>query len=180
MSKKKKEDLKKKIEELEKKNKELSKKSSERDEYHDKYLRTLAEYDNAKKRMERDIRDFVTFANKKIIIELLPIVDSFDRAREAAKQHKNGAVFSEGLELILKQLHKSLEDNGVEKIKTIGEIFDPHIHEAIQAVQTDKYQEDIVAEEISTGYLLNGKLIRAAKVKISQGIIKEDKKDGTK
>ncbi len=167
MARKKQEELKKKIEQLEKQVKELSKKASERDEYYDKYLRTLAEYDNAKKRMERDVNDFVRFANEKFVVELLLVVDSFDRAREAAKKHEHGAVFSEGLEMILKQLHKCLEDNGVEKIKTVGEKFDPHIHEAVTMIQTDKHPEDTVAEEISPGYVLNGKLLRAAKVKIS-------------
>jgi len=177
---KKKEDLKRKIEELEKQVKELSNKASERDEYHDKYLRTLAEYDNAKKRMERDVSDFARFANEKFIVELLPVVDSFDRAREAARKHEHGAVFSEGLDMILKQLHKCLEDNGVEKIKTVGEKFDPHVHEAVIMVHTDEHAEDTVAEEVSPGYILNGKLLRAAKVKISNGPKKkeEDKIDG--
>ncbi len=173
MSKKKKEKLKKKIEELEKQIKELSKKASERDEFHDKYLRILAEYDNAKKRMERDINDFVVFANRKIVVDILPIVDSFDRARDVAKEHKHGAVFSEGLEMILRQLHKCLENNGVQRINTVGEKFDPRIHEAVTAVETEKYPEDVIAEEVSSGYTLNGKLIRAAKVKISKPTIKK-------
>ena len=180
MSINKKESFKKKVEQLENEVKELSKKASERDEYHDKYLRTLAEYDNAKKRMERDINDFVRFANEKFVVELLPVVDSFDRAREAAKKHENGAVFSEGLGMILKQLHKCLEDNGVEKIKTVGEKFDPHIHEALTMIQTDKHPEDTVAEEVSPGYVLNGKLLRAAKVKVSHGPKKNEEEEEEK
>lgn len=148
----------------------------EKEQLQDKYLRLAAEFENFKKRMYKEQEQFLQFSNERILMQLLPIIDNFDRAREIAKGHKPGEVFSEGVEMILNQLHKLLKDNGVEKVKTIGERFDPHIHEAIATIETDKYEEDIIAEEISSGYLINGKLLRAAKVRISKNIKNEEGK----
>jgi len=145
-------------------------------DYKDKWLRALAEYENLKKRAAREKLDIIKFSNEQILLELLPIIDDFDRAHEAARQHKDGEVFSKGVEMILSQLHKLLERNGVEKIKTVGEKFDPNIHEAIGTVVADEYPEETVAEEVSPGYMLNGKLLRAAKVKIVQEPKKENEK----
>ena len=153
------------------------KKNQEAQEYKDKWMRALAEYENLKKRFEKEKLEFLQFSNEQILLQLLPIIDDFDRAHEAARQHKHGEVFSKGVEMILNQLHKLLRDNGVEKIKTTGEKFDPHKHEGLVAVETDAYPEDTVAEEISPGYTISGRLLRAAKVRISKGTKKEIKGD---
>ena len=137
-------------------------------DYKDKWLRAMAEYENLKKRFEKEKIEFLQFANSGMVIELLPIIDNFDRAHEASLQHKEGEVFSKGVEMILSQLHALLKNNGVEKIKTVGEVFNPHMHEAILTEETDKYPEDTIVEEISPGYALNGRLMRAAKVKIAK------------
>ncbi len=140
----------------------------EKEEIQDKYLRLAAEFENFKKRIYKEQEQFLQFSNERILTQLLPIIDDFDRARDAAMEHKHGEVFSKGVEMILNQLHKLLKDNGVEKIKTIGEKFNPHIHEAVATIETEKYEDDIVAEEVSPGYMLNGRLLRAAKVRISK------------
>ena len=173
------EDTRKKIEELEARIQELDKKAAERDEFHDKYVRILAEYDNAKKRMEKENIEIIKFSHAQILSQLLPIIDDFDRAHEAAKQHKQGEVFSKGVEMILSQLHKLLENDGIEKVKTVGEKFDPHVHESISMVETNEYPEDTVVEELSPGYKLHGRLLRAAKVKISS-TSKTQEKEGDK
>jgi molecular chaperone GrpE len=151
----------------------------ETDEYRDKWLRALAEYENLKKRFEKEKLEFLQFSNERLLLKLLPIIDDFDRAHEAALGHKHGEVFSKGVEMILNQLHKLLGDNGVEKVKTTGEKFDPHMHEAIATAETDEYPEDTVTEEISPGYTINGRLLRAAKVRISTAK-KEEKKEEEK
>ena len=147
------------------------------EDYKDKWLRALAEYENLKKRFEREKIEFLRFSNERILTELLPIIDDFDRAHDAAKEHTHGEVFSKGVEMILNQLHKLLNDNGVEKIKSVGEKFDPHMHEAIATVQTGEHPEDTIVEEISPGYMMNGRLLRAARVRISTRL-EEDKKEG--
>ena len=153
------------------------KKNQAAQEYKDKWMRALAEYENLKKRFEKEKLEFLQFSNEQILLQLLPIIDDFDRAHEAARQHKHGEVFSKGVEMILNQLHKLLCDNGVERVKTVGEKFDPHKHEGLMAVETDAYPEDTVAEEISPGYTINGRLLRAAKVRISRGTKKETEGD---
>jgi len=148
----------------------------EKGKLQDKYLRLMAEFENFKKRMYKEQEQFLQFSNEQILLKLLPIIDDFDRAHQAAREHKHGEVFSKGVEMILNQLHKLLKDNGVEKIKTVGEKFNPHLHEAIATVQTEEYPEDTACEEVSPGYILNGRLLRAAKVRIAQGI-KEQKEE---
>lgn len=140
----------------------------ENEELNDKYLRMAAEVENFKKRVQKEQEQFVQFSNKQILLQLLPIIDDFDRAHEAAKEHKQGEVFSKGVEMILSQLHKLLKDNGVEKINAVGEKFNPHMHEALITVESDKFEEDVVAEEIAPGYMLGDRLLRAAKVKIAK------------
>ncbi len=139
----------------------------EKIDYKDKWLRAMAEYDNLKKRFAKERGDFIRFANEQFFLQLIPIIDNFDRAHEAAKNHKENEMVSKGVEMILGELHKLLTDNGVEKIKTAGEKFDPHFHEAVGIVEDSEHPEDVVAEEISPGYTMSGKLLRAAKVKIS-------------
>lgn len=162
---------------MNKKKETLTVAKKEAEEYKDKWLRALAEYENLKKRFEKEKLEFLQFSNKRLLLQLLPIIDDFDRTREAAKEHKHDEVFSKGVEMILNQLHKLLRDDGVEKVKTTGEKFDPHIHEAIGTVETDEYPEDTVVEEISPGYTINGRLLRAAKVRISVGKKNKEDKD---
>ena len=157
-----------KIQELEKQVKELSKKASERDEYHDKYLRTEAEFVNARKRMERDSRDFVKFANENIISELFPILDSFDSAIQQMENKQKESPFLEGLKMLQKKFHKVLEDNGLSVMNTLGEKFDPIKHEAVMKVKTDKFEDGMVCEELRKGYELNGMVLRPAMVKVAE------------
>ena len=152
----------------------------EAEDYKDKWLRALAEYENLKKRFAKEKIEFLKFSNEALLLRLLPIIDDFDRAHQAAGEHKHGEVFSKGVEMILNKLHQLLEQNGVERIKTVGEKFDPHVHEAMTSVKTDAYPEDTVAEEIFPGYTLNGKLVRASKVKIAEHIEKQEEKEGEK
>ncbi len=152
----------------------------EKEELNDKYLRLAAEFENFKKRILKEQEQFLQFSNERILTQLLPIIDDFDRAHEAAKEHKPGEIFSKGVEMILDQLHKMLKDNDVEKIKTTNEKFDPNMHEAIATTETEKHEEDTVTEEISPGYLLNGRLLRAAKVKIAKKPEKQEEGEDTK
>ena len=157
----------------------------EKEQLQDKYVRLAAEFENFKKRMSREKEQFLQFCNEDILQQLLPTIDDFDRAQEAAKAHEGGEAFSKGVEMILKQLHKLLIDNGVEKIKTDSEAFNPNLHEAIGTTETDEQPEDTITEEVSPGYTLNGRLLRAAKVKIARKKTqteekkKEDKEDDT-
>ena len=132
----------------------------------DKYLRLQAEFDNYKKRSYREKLEFVKYANEGLILELLEILDNFERGIKAADQKKDFDLLHQGVDMISRQLHSLLESKGLVKIKTKGEKFDPHQHEAIEVTEADDAQEDVIAEELQSGYLLNGRIVRPAKVKV--------------
>lgn len=144
----------------------LKAKHDERDSYYDKYVRAHAEFENAKKRMEKDKVDFVKYANESFIIDLLPIIDSLDISEKHIKEAKDFKAVQEGVDMIHVQIQKFLKDIGVEKIKTVGEKFDPHFHEAVETVNDKGKEEGLITEELKPGYTFNGRLLRPASVKI--------------
>ncbi len=131
----------------------------ERAEYLAGWQRAKADYINLQREHEQKIADYFKFANEGLILELLPILDSFEAAM------KNGK--DEGIKQLYNQLLSVLKDNGLEEIKAVGEKFNPELHEAVETLKSDK-GEGIVIEEIQKGYRLHGKIIRPSKVKIAK------------
>jgi len=148
---------------------EITKKATERDEYYDKWMKVHADYENTRKRMEKEKIDYIKFANEMIIAKLFPIVDNFDMALAAMETAKDKAAVMCGIELVQKEFHRILEENGVERIKTEGEVFDPNVHEAVLAVETDEHPEGMITEEVRAGYKLKDRLLRPAQVKVAKG-----------
>ena len=138
---------------MEKKIKECKK---QRDEYLAGWQRSRADFLNYKKEEAERLADILKYANEGIILEILSILDSFEKAEKSVVKDK----VSQGFLQIKTQLQDFLKKYGVEEIKSIGENFDPNLHEAIEG------QEGIINEEIQKGYKLNGKVIRPAKIKI--------------
>jgi molecular chaperone GrpE len=139
------------------------------DEYTDQLKRLQAEFENYQKRVAKEQKDFVCFANEKLIAELLTIMDDFEKALEN--------VEDKGIKMIYDKLSKLLADQGVKPIKSKGEKFDTFKHEVLCTEEGD--EEDVVIEEIQKGYEMNGKVIRYAKVKITKAkksVGGEDKK----
>ena len=95
-------------------------------------------------------------------------MDNFDRALASVRHTKESDAVLEGIRMVQKELHSLFKDHGVEAIKSVGEKFDPHLHEAMAVVESDEYSEDTVIEEIQTGYTLKGRLIRPSVVKVSK------------
>lgn len=138
-------------------------------EYQDKILRLQADFENTRKRLEREKQDFVKFANEGIILELLNILDDLERAVNLAEsKHEDLTSFLKGVEMILAHLYEMLKENGVKPIEAKGKIFDPHCHEALMQVEDKDLPENTVAEELQKGYLLNDRVIRTTKVKVSK------------
>jgi molecular chaperone GrpE len=135
----------------------------------DKMLRMQADFENVKKRFERDKFEFIRFSNSQIIGELIPFVDDFQRAFEAADTTKDFEVLHKGVEMILKHLLEFLKQKGVSEIEAIGKPFDPAYHEAVLQIESDEHPENTVIEELQKGYLLNNKVLRTAKVKVTKG-----------
>ncbi len=133
-----------------------------KEEYLDGWQRAKADLINARKDDERRNQEFLKFANAALIFEILPILDSFDLAFTS-----EDSKFSKGIFLIKMQLEDVLKKYGLEAIKSVGEKFNLQFHEIIGEMESEK-EEGIIAEEIQKGYLLNGKILRPARVKVSK------------
>jgi molecular chaperone GrpE len=147
----------------------LDTKTEEADEYLSQMKYLKADFDNYKKRMTREKEEFAKYANEKLVLEILDVLDNLERALEAAKSgNGSNENLLEGVEITYKQLLSTLEKEGVKCIKAEGEIFDPYLHECVMTENTDKYYEDAVIQEIQKGYKMDSKVIRHSKVKIAK------------
>ena len=136
-------------------------------EKHDRLLRALAEVDNVKRRTQRERDDYVRYANESLLRDLLPILDNFDRALEAARATREATKVVEGIALIQRELLKVLERIGVTRYSALGERFDPNRHEATGRVVSVNQAPDTVVAELAPGYSLNGRLLRPAQVVVA-------------
>jgi molecular chaperone GrpE len=130
----------------------------------DRYLRTLAEMDNMRRRHERDRQDLLKFASEKLLQDLLPVLDSFEKATAAGGAEAGNAVV-EGIRMVHKQLTHVLETNGLKAVEATGKSFDPNLHQAIQRIEGD-VEAETVKDEYQRGYTLNGRLIRPSMVSV--------------
>lgn len=144
----------------------LKAKRDERDSYYDKYVRAHAEFENAKKRIEKEKGDFLKYANESFIIDLLPIIDSLEISEKHIKEAKDFKAVQEGVDMIHLQIQKFLKDIGVDRVGSVGEKFNPNLHEAIETVDAKDKEEGLIVEELKPGYTFNGKLLRPASVRI--------------
>ena len=135
----------------------------------DKMLRLAAEFDNYKKRNAKEYENIRKYAAENIIKELIPIVDNFERAIESATESKDFNSFIEGVKLILNQMLNLLDKEGVTRIKAVGEVFDPNVHEAVMHIASDEYPENVVTQELQKGYILRDRVVRPAMVSVSKG-----------
>ena len=137
-------------------------------EANDQYLRAVAEFENTRKRLQREKDEFVKYAAEGLIRELLPVLDSLSLALVAVDKQSDPQAVVKGVHLIYRQLLGLLEKEGIKRIPTIEERFDPHLHEAVGHVPAaDGQQEGTIVEEVQVGYTMNGKVIRPAMVKIA-------------
>lgn len=153
---------------------ELSQKAKGLAQTQDKLLRLGAEFENYKKRVQREREELIKYAGEVFILELLHIIDNFERAFQAADKMQDFKVLHKGVEMILKEVENFLKDKGVKKMQVLGAQFDPHKHEAIEDAVCDDKPENTIVEELQAGYELNGKIIRPARVKVSKKFTKID------
>ncbi len=139
------------------------------DELKDKYLRLFAEFDNYKKRTIREKMEMMKNAAQDTMLALLPVLDDFDRAKKNAESEGSAESFSEGVKLVYQKLYATLKQRGLEPMDTDGEIFDPELHEAITEIPSPSEElKGRILDTIEKGYLLNGKIIRHAKVVVGK------------
>ncbi|MBN1212874.1 MAG: nucleotide exchange factor GrpE [candidate division Zixibacteria bacterium] len=146
-------------------------------ELEDKLLRTMADFDNYKKRTARQFDEIIGTANEKLIVELLEVVDNFERALEHGKDKTDFKAFRKGTELIFHQMKDFLARYDVRPIEAVGQPFDPARHEAVMQLPSDEYDEGVVAMEMTRGYLQGNRVIRYSKVAVSTGKDKEKKEE---
>lgn len=149
-------------------------KEKEAADNYDKYLRTAAEFDNFRKRAAREKSEAIKYGNESLLKDLLPIVDSLDRAMEHAEGASDIKAFTEGLRLIQNQLVCLLEKCGVTKVECQNKAFDPTFHEAMLQVESNEHEDNQVVCEFEKGYVLNGRLLRPSKVSVCK---RSDKKN---
>ena len=135
----------------------------------DQLLRTIAEMENVRRRSQRDVENAHKFAVEKLLGDLLPVLDSLEKAEEVAKATDNAASMAEGISLSLKLFVGILEKAGVAMVHPIGEPFDPQLHEAMAMVPNPDAEPNSVMDVMQRGYTLNGRLVRAAKVIVVKG-----------
>jgi molecular chaperone GrpE len=137
-------------------------------EIEDRYLRLAAEFDNYKKRTAKQFSMFADEARLAVLSELLTVQDNFERALEVDDGKASLADFKKGVELIFSQIDDLLKKNGVEAYDSVGEKFDPNLHEALMTVDSNDHEPDTVVQELSKGYKINGRVLRHARVAVAR------------
>ncbi|MGB3479933.1 MAG: nucleotide exchange factor GrpE [bacterium] len=148
---------------------EIEKKEQEIKKFNDKYLRALAELENGRKLMHKEMENHRLLIKAEFFNKVIPVLDSFDRALSGAELNENFERFYKGIEIIHRQLKDALKSLGLVEFSGLGEVFDPSRHEAVGTVPIDGIQvEDIVVEEISKGYIVSDRVVKPAKVLVSK------------
>jgi molecular chaperone GrpE len=144
-------------------------------EYLGRLERLQADFENYKKRQEKKQKEFIEFANERLINNLLSVIDNLERALDSTKNEKDTKAIKEGINNTLKGFHDILKKEGVIPMKSIGHRFDPYKHEAVMRTETGKHSEDIITEEFQKGYYIKSKVLRPAMVKVAVSV--KEKKD---
>ena len=142
---------------------------SPKEDFKSLYLRSLADLENFRKRAAKDKQDIIKMANGSLIESLLPVIDNMKLGLQAADNKPEAADIRKGFEMVLEQLNRALQDNGVAELSPEGSLFDPSLHESIAYQASETFPEDHVIQTVRLGYTLNDRLIRAANVIVSSG-----------
>ena len=137
------------------------------DELNDKLRRSMAEFDNYRKRTDKEKSAMYEIGAKDVIEKILPIVDNFERGLNTIPEDAKGTAFAEGMEKIYKQFVKTLDDLGVKPIEAVGKPFDPNFHNAVMHVEDEEVGENIVVEEFQKGYTYKDFVVRHSMVKVA-------------
>ena len=148
-------------------------------DYESKYFYLAAEMENLKKRFTREQSELIKYSNEKILSDLLTVIDNLDRTIEAVQDENDKKIVNikTGVEMVKNHFLKSLEQYGLKKIETIGKEFDPKYHEAISREENNDHENDHISREFQAGYMLNQRLLRAAKVMITKNKNKNKNKN---
>ena len=137
------------------------------DEYQGRALRAQADFDNFRRRTLKEKEELAQYATSKLVTELLPVLDNFERALLTTPANPEFEAYAKGVNMIFRQLEGVLKSEGLTAMETVGQPFNPDYHQAIMQVESEEYEEGVVTEEIQKGYLLKDKVLRPAMVKVS-------------
>ncbi|MCJ2147639.1 nucleotide exchange factor GrpE [Bacillus sp. B19-2] len=150
---------------LEKQLKELQERFEEKE---NKLLRVQADFENYKRRARLDLEAAEKYRSQRIISELLPALDNFERALQIDPDNEQTKSLLQGMEMVHRQILDALKNEGVEQIPSVGEQFDPNMHQAVMQVEDEAYESNAVVEELQKGYKLKDRVIRPSMVKVNQ------------
>jgi molecular chaperone GrpE len=146
----------------------IQEKDREIAELKDKYLRVLADSENARKRIRQQSEESVRIQREALLRELLPIIDNLERAVDAARGGGNGKSIVEGVELVLRSMHDLLRNQGVTQMSALGQPFDPSRHEAVGQIESSVHEPNTVVEEFNRGYQIGDRTLRPARVTVAK------------
>lgn len=147
--------------------KALAEERAKYEEMKDRFLRSQADFDNYRKRMQKEREEMAKYASRTLLEKLLPAIDNLERAIDSSKQSESFEMLAQGVEMVYRQIMDALREEGAVPLETVGKPFDPHFHQAVMQEESDQYESGIVIEEFQKGYMLKDKLIRPAMVKVS-------------
>jgi molecular chaperone GrpE len=150
----------------------IAEKDKEIGELKDKYLRTLAESENARKRVRQQSEESVRLQRENLLRDLLPIIDNLERAVGAAQGGGNGQPIVQGVEMVLRSMFDLLKGHGVSQLDTVGQPFDPQKHEAVDHVASPNHRPNTVIKEFHRGYQIGDRTLRPARVSVAKGTAK--------
>lgn len=146
--------------------KKKDKKDEKIEELNDKLIRNMAEFDNFRKRSEKEKSQMFEIGAKNIIEKILPVVDNFERGLSALTEEDKESAFAQGIEKIYKQLMTALEEAGVKQIEAVGKEFDPNFHNAVMHTEDENFGENIISDEFQKGYMYKDTVVRHSMVKV--------------
>ena len=134
----------------------------------DRVRRQMAEFDNFRKRTDKEKESMFSMGERSVIEKMLPILDNFERGLAALPEEEKGSSFADGMDKILKQFTKQLEDLGVKPIEAVGKEFDPAYHNAVMQVESEEYEEGVVVQEFQKGYMYKDTVLRHSMVTVAK------------
>ncbi|WP_046214695.1 nucleotide exchange factor GrpE [Paenibacillus wulumuqiensis] len=146
---------------------ELERVQAHADDQTQRLLRAQADFDNFRRRTQKEKEELAKYASAQLITELIPVIDNFERAMATRPENPELKSFSKGVDMIFRQLSDVLKNTGLTPMEAVGQPFNPEFHQAVMQVESDEYEEGIVVEELQKGYVLKDKVIRPAMVKVS-------------
>lgn len=149
------------------KSRKKDKKDEQIEELTDRLKRSMAEFDNYRKRTDKEKASMYEFGAKEVVEKILPVVDNFERALASVPEDIKGGSYAEGMEMIYKQFMKTLEDMGVTPIAAVGQEFDPELHNAVMHIEDENFGENIISQELQKGYKYKDHVVRHSMVQVA-------------